>query len=71
MVSMCVKQNEPEVWNILIRPFQGDLRTFLCVTSSLLSSHLTRLLDEGSVQMLKCADTSLWRDFNHDVNNNN
>lgn len=33
MVSLCVKQND---LNILIRPFQGDLRTFLCVTSSLL-----------------------------------
>lgn len=31
MVSMCVKQNGLEVWNILIRPFQGDLRTlFMC-----------------------------------------
>lgn len=46
MVSLCVKQNELEVWNILIRPFQGDLRTFLCVTSSLLSPHLSQFFDE-------------------------
>lgn len=43
MVSLCVKQNDLEVWNILIRPFQGDLGTFLCVTSSLLSPPVSLL----------------------------
>lgn len=33
MVPMCVKQNDSEVQNVLIRPFQGDLGTFSCVTS--------------------------------------
>lgn len=53
MVSMCVKQNDLEVWNILIRPFQGDRRTFLCVTSSLLSSHLSRFFDE-KIEVYRC-----------------
>lgn len=46
MVSLCVRQNDLKVRNILIRPFQGDLRTFLCVTSSLLSSRLSHSFHE-------------------------
>lgn len=42
MVPMCVKQNDSEVQNVLIRPFQGDLGTFSCVTS--LPPRLRRLL---------------------------
>lgn len=53
MVSMCVKQNDLEVWNILIRPVQGDLRTFVCDTSSLLSSRLSRFFDER-IEVYRC-----------------
>lgn len=43
---VCVRagQNDLEVHYVLIRPFQGDLGTFSCVTSRL--SHLSRSFDE-------------------------
>lgn len=43
-VCACAGQNDLEVHYVLIRPFQGDLGTFSCVTSRL--SRLSRSFDE-------------------------